>query len=461
MTDRMTFHAFTAFGWSDGPRGVWHNEKLVPPRTQSDIDFWIDIARTAERGRFDTIFFADAVGMGGFMPEDFEGEIRDGRMLLWDPAVVTPVLAKFTEHLGFVFTSSILQDHPFSFARKISTIDQLSDGRVGWNIVTSYSPNAARNFGLDDLPSREDRYAWADEYAKAAYSLWEGSWEDGSLLIDRRNGVFADPAKVHPVDYVSPRYRIQGPHLTSPTPQRTPLLLQAGGSVPGRAFAARHAELQFISGSNDDKIVEDIADVRRLAEQAGRRPKDLKFVLGASFVIGGTEQEARRKAEELADAYDPAEVIASINTATGVNLSADDLDTPLTGLVSGHASGGMSAVLDNLVEGLDPDNPPTLRELVRNRFTKYHTVGTPEQIADRIGRWRDIGVGGLAVGMMPRPHGLTEFVDQVIPVLQERGLAQREYAPGTLRQKVMGYGDRLPHTHPAAEYRRGPVAGAD
>ncbi|MET9262536.1 NtaA/DmoA family FMN-dependent monooxygenase [Amycolatopsis sp. NPDC004079] len=456
MAGRLTFHAFTELGWTDGEGGAWRNPALTPPRTVPELEFWTGLARVAERGRLDSFFFADAMGMGGFTPSDQEREVRDGRLILWDPAVAIPALAAATEHIGFLFTSSILQEHPFTFARKASTLDHLTNGRVGWNIVTSYSPNVARNFGMDDLPPREERYRWADEYVDVAYRLWEGSWEEDAVVADAATGVYVDPAKVHPIDYAGERYRVQGPHLTYATPQRTPLLVQAGGSPAGRAFAARHAEMQFITAPDPESAAKDIAAVRRLAARAGRRPDDICFTISTGFVVGSTEEEARRKADDLDSYADFAGKVAAISTSIGVDLTGLEPDAPVSELLAGAtSSGGMSGVLKSLIGSLPTDRPPTLRDLIRPRGDRHGGVGTPEQIADQLERWQRAGVGGVAVGMDVRPGSLTDFVDHVIPVLQDRGLAQREYAPGTLRQRVLGYGDRLPDRHPAARHRRG------
>ena len=460
MSDRMTFHLFTQFGWGDGSNGLWRYPELVPPRTVDELDFWIEMAKTAERGCIDTLFLADAVGMGGHTKESTDAEVRDGRMLLWDPAVLIPTLAKFTEHLGFVFTNSILQDHPFTFARRVSTLDHLTKGRVGWNVVTSYSPNAARNYGMDDLPPREERYRWAEEYVNATYALWEGSWEDDAMVRDAATGMYADPSKVHVVNFEGQRYRIQGPHLTAPTPQRSPLLLQAGGSPSGRAFAARNAEVQFLARGSQEKVAADIAAVREQAVIEGRRPDQIKFILSTSYIIGSTEEEAHRKAAERQARVDVDDYLADLSTDIGVDLTKIDPNTPVTDLVKKSSAGGMSGVMAAILDRLPKDRVATVADLQKSGIAKNYVVGTPEQIADQIESWRSIGVNGTTVTQSLRPTDLVEFVDHVIPVLQERGLAQREYSPGTLRQKMMGYGDRLPDNHPATRYRKPAKAAA-
>ncbi|MFT4233056.1 MAG: NtaA/DmoA family FMN-dependent monooxygenase [Leucobacter sp.] len=449
----MTFHAFTQFGWPDGCNGLWRDRAIVPPRELPDLQWWIELARIAERGRFDTLFFADAMGMGGFTPDDIENEISSGRIILWDPAVAIPALAAATEHLGFLFTSSIMQEPPFTFARRASTLDQLTGGRVAWNIVTSYSPGAARNFGLDDLPSREERYAAADEYASVAYQLWEGSWDDDAVVADASTGVYVDPARVRPIHHAGERYRVAGPHLTPPTPQRTPFIVQAGGSPTGRGFAARHAEMQFLATGAPESMRSAIDDVRARAVAAGRGADEIGFTISTGFIVGSTDEEARA----LADAYDALDDFDDhagyIAGSLGIDLSGLGPDDRVPSLDEPRSEGGMSGVLAAMRTRLGTGTP-TLRELVGAYRDRNRVVGCPERIADAVEGWRELGFTGVALALEPRPQSLVDFVDHVTPVLQRRGLAQREYASGTLRNKIMGYGDRVPASHPAARYRQ-------
>lgn len=449
----MTFHAFTQLGWPDGGNGLWRHPDITPPRTVPDLQWWTELVKVAERGRLDTFFFADAMGMGGFTPQDIENEISAGRTILWDPAVALPAFAAATEHIGFLFTSSILQEPPFTFARRASTLDQLTGGRIAWNIVTSYSPNAARNFGLDDLPPREERYAMADEYANVAYQLWEGSWEEDAVIADAATGVYVDPARVHAIDHAGAHYRVAGPHLTPATPQRTPLIVQAGGSPPGRDFASRHAEMQFLAMGEPNSMREAIEDVTARAAQAGRKPGEMGFTISTSFVVGSTDEEARRLADRYDEIDDFDDHIGYIAGSIGADFRGLGPDDPVPDLDRLTSQGGMSGVLSALRSVLTSDRP-TMRDLVRAYRDRTRVVGSPERIADVIESWQRIGFTGVAVGLDPRPQGLIDFVDHAIPVLQERGIAQREYGSGTLRNKIMGYGDRIPESHPAARYRR-------
>ena len=199
-------------------------------------------------------------------------------------------LAHATEHLGLAFTSSIVQEHPFNFARKVSTLDHLSKGRIGWNIVTNALANGSRNFGLDDLTEHDERHKWAHEYLEVVYKLWEGSWEDGALLRDNAKGIHADPAKIHKIHHQGQRYKVEGPHLPAPSPQRTPVLAQAGSSRAGRDFAALHAEVQFLIAPHPQAAKVQIQDVRSRAVGYGRHRQDILFLQGLSFV-----SEARKK----------------------------------------------------------------------------------------------------------------------------------------------------------------------
>lgn len=225
----LRFCAFVMNTASHIQHGLWRH----PDARQhefDDVQLWIDLARTLERGRFDAMFFADVAGLYGPADGDWDVNAREGLQLPSnDPSVLLSALAVSTEHLGFAFTSSVLQSHPFDFARKVSTLDHLSKGRIAWNIVTSALDGAARNFGYDRLEEHDERYAWAQEYLDVVYKLWEGSWDDGALLRDK-SGSFADPARIHRIDHVGKRYRVQGPHLSAPSPQRTPVLFQAGSS---------------------------------------------------------------------------------------------------------------------------------------------------------------------------------------------------------------------------------------
>jgi len=415
----------------------------------NDLDHWVDLARTLERGRFDTIFFADVVGLYAPYRGDERKYVEAGLQVPSnDPSVLASAIAYATEHLGIAFTASILQEHPFNFARRVSTLDHASKGRVAWNIVTNYLPNASRNFGLEGLTAHDERYAWADEYVDVAYKLWEGSWEEDALVQDRTTGVHADYDKIHRINHVGPRYQVEGPHLVSPSPQRTPLLFQAGASEAGRTFAASNAEAVFIVSPNLEAAARDTSDIRRRAVARGRSPEDIKFFQGLHFVVGSTEEEARRKSAELDEWIDYDGQLSHMSGSIGIDFGHEDLDRPVGDL----KTEGVQSVL-GWIKDLVTDREPTLRDVAHYTSHNGRIAGTPEQIAAQLAAWQAAGVDGINVVNAEIPGSYEEFVDHVIPVLQDRGLAQREYAEGSLRHKLFGRGDRLPETHPAARYR--------
>jgi FMN-dependent oxidoreductase (nitrilotriacetate monooxygenase family) len=450
----LHFAAFVMNTASHITHGLWR----APDGEQlrfNELDLWVDLAKRLEAGGFDAIFFADVVGLYGDYDGGWEHHAKLGLQIPSnDPLVILSALASHTEHLGLAFTAGPIQEPPFNFARRVSTLDHASNGRIAWNIVTGALENGWRNFGHDGLLAHDDRYAWADEYLDVLYKLWEGSWDDGALLADRASGVYADPSKIHKIHHVSERYRVEGPHLVAPSPQRTPLLFQAGSSPVGRDFAARNAEAQFIVSPDPEKARALIDDTRRLVEQHGRHRDDLKFFQGLSFVVGSTEEEARRKEADLEERIDIDGMIAHFGGSLGIDLGAYEADTPIDLI---HTEGGQSG-LAWLRESVD-GRTPTLGDLTRLRARGTRIVGTPEQIADRLALWRDAGVDGVNVINQVIPGSYDELIEHVFPVLRERGLARDGYAEGTLRRKLFGT-DRLPDRHPAAAYR-GAFAGAE
>jgi len=443
----LHFAAFVMNTASHITHGLWR----APDGEQlrfNELDLWVDLAKRLEAGGFDAIFFADVVGLYGDYDGGWEHHAKLGLQIPSnDPLVILSALASHTEHLGLAFTAGPIQEPPFNFARRVSTLDHASNGRIAWNIVTGALENGWRNFGHDGLLAHDDRYAWADEYLDVLYKLWEGSWDDGALLADRASGVYADPSKIHKIHHVSERYRVEGPHLVAPSPQRTPLLFQAGSSPVGRDFAARNAEAQFIVSPDPEKARALIDDTRRLVEQHGRHRDDLKFFQGLSFVVGSTEEEARRKEADLEERIDIDGMIAHFGGSLGIDLGAYEADTPIDLI---HTEGGQSG-LAWLRESVD-GRTPTLGDLTRLRARGTRIVGTPEQIADRLARWREAGVDGVNVINQVIPGSYDELIEHVFPVLRERGLARDGYAEGTLRRKLFG-SDRLPDRHPAAAYR--------
>ncbi|KLU25221.1 oxidoreductase [Caballeronia mineralivorans PML1(12)] len=445
MKRRLIYNAFTHVTPNHHSHGYWRH-----PEGRIQLDYkrlapWLDLARTVERGKFDTVFLADVVGVYDKFRGNGDTSIRTAMQFpSLDPASLVSALGAVTEHLGFAVTSSVIQDHPFDFARKMSTLDHMTDGRVAWNIVTSYLDNAARNHGQSALTEHDERYRWAEEYADVAYKLWEASWEDDALVADPERGVFADPAKVHKIHHRGQRYSVEGPHLSEPSPQRTPLLFQAGGSEAGRSFAARHAEATFIASRTPESAALTAADLRARARAFGRDGDELKIIVSLAPVIGSTEAEALARRRELKEWLSVEALQSFWSGGLGVDLSNIDPARPISELLlTNHVRGNVRAFIEAA-----PDHVVTFGDLLRQTVSGRF-AGTPEQIADEVQRYADAGVDGFNVVPVTTLGWWSEFVDQVVPVLQSRGLMQTDYAPGTLREKIQGHGPYLPDHHPA------------
>jgi long-chain alkane monooxygenase len=446
---RLRLNAFTMNVVSHIVQGQWTRDD-TRQREYNTLAPWVELATIVERGKFDAIFFADVIGAYDTYNGSRDAAVRNAvQFPVNDPSALIPALAMVTEHLGFAFTLSILQEHPFSFARRASTLDHITGGRVGWNIVTSYLENAARNLGFDTLPLHDTRYVRGAEYMEVVYKLWEASWEDDAVIIDRDSGIYADPAKVHTIDHAGEFYDVLGPHLCEPSPQRTPVLFQAGSSEAGREFAARHAEATFIAARNIEGAATNVADVRGRAAAYGRDPYDILVFQGMTVITGGTEEEARRKEREVRERISDEGTFAVVSGWLGLDLAAFDPDEPI-GQIKTNAQQGMIRALAEAA----PDQTWRFKDLVKTIANTFH-VGSVEQIADELERWqREADIDGINLTYTTTPASFEDFVDGVVPILQERGIVQREYAPGSFREKLTGEGPRINERHPAAAHRR-------
>ena len=446
---RILLNAFSMNCVSHHQHGLWVRED-TRQLEYTQIDPWIELAQILEKGCFDALFLADVVGVYDNYKGGPETSIIEGMQVpANDPAMLVSAMAHATENIGFAYTSSVYQAHPFTFARQMSTLDHLTKGRIAWNIVTSYLRNAGFNYGLGGLPEHNKRYDLADEYLEVTYKLWEGSWEDDAVLADRKRGIYADPAKIHKINHVGKHFDVAGPHLSEPSPQRTPLLFQAGSSTRGRSFAAKHAECIFISESMTSLQGESnvINDVRNQASQLGRKPDDILFFQGITPVVGSTESEAKAKEAEYIEQVSTEGALAHLSGGVGVDMGVVDLDQPLSTL----DPQGMRGYVKSLIESA-PDKKRSFRDLIRNRMAGRFLTGTPEQIADSLEEWQKKGVDGFNLVYSVTPGSFVDFIDGVVPVLQSRGLVQRGYSPGPLREKIFGT-PRLTDRHYGARFR--------
>src|SRR6202522_3924784 len=295
MTKQIRLNAFAMNCVAHQSPGLWTH-----PRDRTSeynrLPYWIDLAKTLERGRFDGLFLADGVGVYDLCGGSPDAALRNATQTpANEPLLLIPAMAAVTEHLGFGVTSNLSYEPPYPFARRMSTLDHLTEGRIGWNVVTGYLDSAARGAGKDKQTAHDDRYDVADEYMEVVYKLWEGSWEDDAALRDRARGIFTDPAKVHRVHHDGNNYRLDAIHMSEPSPQRTPVLYQAGTSPAGRGFAARHAECVFMSGPSKVAIAPRVAAIRGNAVKLGRRPESILIFTMATAILGESDAEAQAK----------------------------------------------------------------------------------------------------------------------------------------------------------------------
>ncbi|MDO5744690.1 MAG: LLM class flavin-dependent oxidoreductase [Micrococcaceae bacterium] len=447
MSKPLLFNAFLMNTASHIHHGQWRHPE-ARQHEFNDVNLWIELAKTLEDGLFDAMFFADVSGLYGPAGGQYADNVHEGLQIPSnDPAVLLGALAVATKDIGLAYTSNVMQNHPFNFARQVSTLDHISAGRIAWNIVTSTQENAARNFGLDALEEHDARYDWADEYLDVAYKLWEGSWDEGALLQDKTGGRYADPAKIHKINHVGPRYRVEGPHLPAPSPQRTPLLFQAGGSERGVRFAAKHAEAVFIGPPNPEVAKLHTSNARAEAVLAGRGEDDVKFFQGISFIVGSTNKELDAKRDELAQYTSMLGYLTHFSMGILPDGTRLPEDTELRNIPN---NGGQGFV--DWLRQATPDREPTLADLTRDRISRGVVAGTPDQIAEQLSAWQESGIDGINVINWRLPGTYLEFNERILPTLQKRGLAKKQYEPGTLRNKIFGR-DRLADNHPGAAYR--------
>ncbi|MBX3567920.1 MAG: NtaA/DmoA family FMN-dependent monooxygenase [Rhizobiaceae bacterium] len=449
MTRPLIFNGFSMNVVSHIYHGLWRHPESRQVEF-NDLNYWTDLAKTFERGKFDNFFLADVIGVDPAYKGTWDTYVREAVQIpVNDSSTLVAALIHATEHIGLTFTSSILQDHPFSFARRVSTMDHLSKGRIGWNIVTSVSHNAAQNFGFDRIVPHDERYTWAAEYIDVVYKLWEGSWDDDAVLVDKTANLYADPSKIHRIHHASQRYKVLGPHLSQPSLQRTPLLFQAGSSRVGRAFAAANAEGTFVMSLNPQGARKLVESVNAQVEAAGRRAGDLKYIQGLSFVVGSSEAEAKEKARDLDHYASTDGLLAHISRDLGIDLGLLDPDRPVAELDIEGVQGYIA-----YFEEANPGKRARVRDLGHALSYNTRIVGTPESIADALDDWRDAGIDGVNFICQTAPATYVDFVDHVTPLLRKRGLARRDYAETTLRERFFpGEGPHLNERHPARRYR--------
>ncbi|MCL6701567.1 LLM class flavin-dependent oxidoreductase [Pseudomonas sp. T1.Ur] len=432
--------------------GLWRHPKDRAWQYK-DLDYWTDLAKLLERGKFDGIFIADVIGIYDVLGGNGDAAIRQATQVpVNDPlALITP-MALVTEHLGFGLTASLTFEHPYPFARRLSTLDHLTKGRVGWNIVTSYLDSGARNLGQKALSDHDARYDYADEYLEVLYKLFEGSWEEGAVVRDRERGIFSDPGKIHEIRHQGKHFQVPGIHLCEPSLQRTPVLYQAGASSRGKDFAAGHAECVFVAAPSKVILKKTVADIRRRAAEAGRDPRKVLIFNLQTVIVDETDAKAQAKWQELKSYSSYEGALALISGWTGIDFGQYRPDQVLKHI---HTNAIQSAV--ETFSTADPDKQWTVQELADwvgiGGFGPL-IVGSAQTVADELQAWvEETDVDGFNLAYVLAHETFRDVVDLLVPELQQRGAYKTEYRPGTLRDKLFGDGPRLPASHPGAGYR--------
>jgi FMN-dependent oxidoreductase (nitrilotriacetate monooxygenase family) len=397
-------------------------------------ELYQDIARTAERGKFDLVFFADAIGMPRVYKNGAYHATHGVMMPRHDPLPLMAVMAAATSRVGLVPTVSTSFYPPFLAARVLATLDHLSRGRMGWNVVTSAEQSAAQNMGLDELVAHDKRYDIADEYLDLCRKLWD-SWEPDALVLDREAGVMADPAKIHSIDFEGKYFKSRGPLTVSSSPQGHPVIISAGSSPRGMQFAAENVEMTIIEKSNIDEIKDFTSTLRGQVAAAGRDPRSCKIFKIIRPFIGETDAIAQALHQSYLDKMTPENILAIMSENLGIDLSQMDLDKPLP--AEAFETNTHPYTFRKYYE--NGKNPP-LREVALDVSRNFwiSTPGSPETIVDKMQEISEEGdVDGFLLEISLTDYStLVQFVDQVVPVAQRRGLMRKDYTGTTLRHHL-------------------------
>jgi FMN-dependent oxidoreductase (nitrilotriacetate monooxygenase family) len=442
MSSRIILNAFDMTCVSHQSAGTWRH-----PSSQAwnynDLDYWTNMAKELERGCFDCLFIADVVGVYDVYRNSAEMALRDAAQVpVNDPFGAISAMAAVTSNVCFGVTAAVTYEQPYILARRLSTLDHLTKGRVAWNVVSSYLNSAALNIGMDRQMEHDERYDMADEYLDVVYKLWEGS------------------NKVHPIRHQGKYFKVPGFHLCEPSPQRTPVIFQAGASGRGRQFASKHAEGMFILTTSLKQARATTDDIRDQAEKQGRPRDSIKIFTLLTVITGATDEAAQRKYEEFLSYSSSEGMLALYGGWTGIDFAQYDPEEPLQAL----DNDSLRTTLESLLSG-DRGRKWTVRDVVKDRSIGGLgpvLVGGPQKVADAMERWVDEGgIDGFNLAYAITPGTVTDFIDFIVPELRKRGRAQTSYKPGTFRQKLVGTPDgRVHSTHPAAQFR-GAYAGKE
>ncbi len=454
---QILFNAFDMNCVGHQSPGLWRHPQ-DRSRDYNKLSYWTNLAQTLEKGLFDGLFIADVLGPYDVYGDNANAALKSGAQVpVNDPFLLVSAMAAVTKHLGFGVTAGTAYEHPFPFSRRLATLDHLTEGRVGWNVVTGYLPSASRNMG-DVQMEHDRRYDHADEYLEVIYKLLEGSWEEDAVQFDREAGVFTDFNKVHNIGHEGEFFRVPGAAVTEPSAQRTPVIYQAGASSRGRAFSAKHAEATFLNSPTPAMLADSVTKTRAALVEAGRDPYDIKIFGMQTIITADTDEEAWEKYRDLAQYADVEGALSLMSGWMGTDFSQFDLDAPI-GDVESNA---IQSVVETFRKASGDDEEWTIRTLAAwvgvGGFGPV-LVGSGTTVAESLIRIQDeTDVDGFNLAYHITPGTFEDIVEYVVPELQARGRYKTEYTEGTLRHKMFGRGDHLPENHVGASYKLGAKA---
>lgn len=452
MTKQMKVFAFDFNGPAHLSAGLWRHGRDRSEQYK-DLRAWVEYAKTLESACFDGMFFADNDGYHEKYNGSVDGALRDAAQIpANDPAYLIPAMAAATTHLGFGVTTSTAYTPPYAVARKFATLDHLTDGRVGWNVVTSYSDSAARNLGNGTQLAHDARYERAEEFIDVTLKLWEGSWADDAVVRDTASCTYVEPSRVHEVKHRGEYFTVDGIFVCEPSTQRTPVIFQAGGSSRGVALAAKTAEAVFMNSLSKSGLKKQVDTLQAKAAEFGRDPRHIATLQMITVISAPTDEEAQRKYEEYLQliSYDGA--MARYSGWTGLDMAQFDPDRPFEDV---QTNAGQTMV--DVYTKLDPGKKWTPRDIAQENGiggTSPVIVGSPKTVADELVSWmEETGVDGFNIAHAAKFADIEDFARYVVPELQARGVMRTSYEGTTLRENLFGAGQqRLAGDHPGSNY---------
>ncbi|KAH0383221.1 Nitrilotriacetate monooxygenase component A/pristinamycin IIA synthase subunit A, partial [Aureobasidium melanogenum] len=434
--------------------GLWRH----PSQQKQTLDHWVKLAKFLDENHFHGIFFADVLGIYDVYQSSNDAALSSGAQIpILQIDLLVSALAYATKNLSFGITASTTYEHPYALARKFSTLDQVTNGRVGWNIVTSYLESAAKSYGLEGNIEHDERYRIADEFMDVFYKLLEGSWQDTAVEADKETGVWTNPDKVRKINHEGKYFKSAGPNIVDPSPQRTPFLLQAGASKAGKDFAAKHAEAMFLPGLVPAKTAKVVAETKALLRSTGRPEDSIKFIAGIFICVDETDEKAQAKFEDYLKYADTEGTAALFGGWTGTDLSTFTDDEDFAFSTKAPAIQSMIASWTETVPGTKDLKWTKKHVLEHLAISGAHprAIGSPTTVADILERWvEEAGVDGFNINYAITPDTFEDLVTFLWPELRKRGVLQEKYAGSTMRENYLqdGEGPRAREWHPSRQY---------